>query len=128
MTVPQPTVRVSGPLFDGRALAAADQFVDAAEAEIAQEGVNDVRAELGAVLRNPTGFYESQIQTQRARGNTAVTDGGVIYGPWLAGVSSRNQTTSFKGYPHWRRATQRLDAKAEQIAQSVLPPFLRRMN
>lgn len=127
MTAPQPTVRVSGPLFDGRALAAADQFIDAAEAEIAEEGVNDVRAELGAVLRNPTGFYESQIQTQRARGDAVVTDGGVIYGPWLES-GAYTPRRNFSGYGTFRRTTQRLDAKAEQIAQSVLPPFLRRMN
>lgn len=128
MTIPQPRVDTGGPIFDGRALAAAREFAEAAGEEIAAQGVNDVRAELDAVLQNPTGFYESQIQTDRQRDDTVVTDGGVVYGPWLATGRRRGRQTAFGGYDHWRRATQRLDSKAEEIAEQALPPFLRRMN
>lgn len=121
-------VTATGPLFDGRATKALDDFIDEAEEHVADEGVNRVKAQLGQVLRNPTGFYESRIVTDRQRDDMQVHDSGVIYGPWLAGTSSRNQTTSFKGYDHWRRATQELDTDAANIAQQVLPKYLDRMN
>lgn len=123
----QPTVKTTGPIFDGRARAAVDDFLDAAELEVADEGVNDVRQQLGTVLQNPTGFYESRIQTERQRDDTMVTDAGVVYGPWLEGTSSRNQTTRFKGYHTFRQVAQRLQGKADDIAQRVLPTFIRRM-
>lgn len=121
-------VKVTGPVFDGRAEVAVDNFVDAAKDQVAEEGVNDVRSILAVSLRNPTGFYESQIQTDRAREDRAVTDSGVIYGPWLEGISQRNLTTRFKGYGAFRRATQRLQGKAGKVAEEALPPFLARMN
>lgn len=121
-------VQVRGPLFDGRAVAALDDYLDAAEDEVAQRGVNLVKQRLGQVLRNPTGFYESRITTDRQRDDVQVTDRGVVYGPWLEGTSSRNQSTRFKGYRTFRLTTQQLQEQADNIAQQVLPPFLRRMN
>lgn len=118
----------SGPVFDGRAAAAVDAFVDEAEREIAREGVNIVRAELDRVLKHPTGYYRSQIRTDRAGGDRVVTDGRVVYGPWLAGVGSRNYPkTSFRGYDHWRRATRRIQTLSRTVAERVLPKYLRRM-
>jgi hypothetical protein len=121
-------VQATGPVFNGQARRAVDDFLTEAEEHVAQEGVNVVRNELGRVLRNPTGFYESQITSDRQRDDMAVTDSKVVYGPWLAGVSSRNQTSRFKGYAHWRRATDRLQDNAAALAEQVLPKFLRRMN
>lgn len=121
-------VRRHGPIFDGRAAAAAAQFAQAAEEEIAETGVNLVRAELGRVLKHPTGYYESQIQTDRSAGSTLITDGGVIYGPWLEGIGTRNSpVTRFKGYSTFRRVGQRVDRQAKLIAERVLPKYLRRM-
>jgi hypothetical protein len=119
--------RSHGPLFDGRARAAVDAFCDEAEAEIGQHGANVIRTELGAVLKHPTGYYQSQIQTDRASGDSTVWDGGVIYGPWLEGVGSRNKTTRFKGYATFRRMTAKIQAEAAKVAEEVLPRFLGRM-
>lgn len=119
-------VEVSGPLWDGRLERAIAQGLDEAQVEVARQGVGDVRAELAHVLRHPTGHYASQIQVSRAVG-TRVTDGGIVYGPWLAGVSERNRSTRFKGYAHWRRAVQRLRGEAHNIAQRVINEHLRRL-
>lgn len=119
------TTKTSGPIFNGRLLHSISLAAEEAEREIAQAGVNMVRGELAAVLRHPTGYYESQIQTDRRFNNSLVTDGGVIYGPWLDGSGSRNQTTRFKGYAHWRRATQRLQARAGSIADDVVDRRIR---
>ena len=93
------TTSSSGPVFDGRARAAVSAYIDDAEETIAQHGVNVVRSEMDHFLRNPTGYYESRIQTDRAGGDSVVTDGGVIYGPWLAGVGSRNAPETRFGLP-----------------------------
>lgn len=122
------TVHESGPLFNGQALAALKAFLPAAEAAVADRGVNLVHDRLGTVLKHPTGYYESRVVTDRVSDGHAVTDGGVVYGPWLEGVSSRNQATRFKGYATFRKVTQKLDREAVQIATVVLRPFLSRMN
>ncbi|MGW6747640.1 hypothetical protein [Streptomyces sp. NPDC055006] len=121
------TIDVSsrGPMFDGRARAAANAYVDRLERDLAEEGVRIVRDELHKVLRHPTGYYESRITVERGH---IVTDGGVIYGPWLAGLGSRNfPVTRFKGYQHWRRAVERLRSRQRGIGERLLRRFVGRM-
>jgi hypothetical protein len=114
------SVTMTGPIFDGRLEHAVAQAVDEAEQQIADRGVSDVRVALADVLQHPTGAYQGSVHSERAVGDWIVTDGGQVYGPWLAGVLRRNQTTRFKGYSHWRRATQRLQAQAPGIAGHVI--------
>lgn len=116
-----------GPLFDGRAAKAVRDFCNTAEEEIAEEGADLVRAQLGRVLQHPTGYYESKIQADRAGGDWRVTDGDVVYGPWLEGTGSRNETTRFKGYMTFRKTAQRVDRLATQTAERILPRYLERM-
>jgi hypothetical protein len=60
---------------------------------------------------------------------SVVQDGGVIYGPWLEGVGSRNRTTRFKGYFTFRRTTAQLNVRATPIAEELLHgKYLREMN
>lgn len=118
-----------GPLFDGRAEKAAREFAEDAEREIADTGANMVRTELAHVLKHPTGRYMSHIHTTRVSAHSVVTDGNIVYGPWLEGTGSRNRTTRFKGYFTFRKVTQRLQAKAVPIAEKLLrSKYLRRMN
>lgn len=117
-----------GPVFDGRAAHAAHDLVQHLEEKLAQEGYNDVRRELGHVLKHPTGYYESRIQTDNLGGESVIHDGGVIYGPWLEGVGSRNRSTRFKGYFTFRKVAQRLNSRSELIARVIVPRYLRRMN
>lgn len=116
-----------GPLWDGRDAHTVGVAIDEIEQVIAEVGVNKVRTQLGHYLRHPTGYYMSQIQTDRAFDGWQVHDGGVVYGPWLAGVGSRNKTTRFKGYPHWIRAIAEIQRDAPDIADFVLQQYLRRM-
>ena len=120
-------VEKHGPIFDGRAAAAVEAFCRASEREIAQRGVDLVHAALSTSIRHPTGYYESHVVADRSSGGYEVTDGGVVYGPWLEGVGSRNRTTRFKGYASFRRASATLDREAEGVAERTLPPYLARM-
>ncbi|MBH1939008.1 hypothetical protein I5Q34_32925 [Streptomyces sp. AV19] len=120
-------VEMNGPLFDGRAARAAAAFCDAAREEIAEYAETLVLNELGHVLRHPTGYYESRVETERLAADTSrVHDNGVVYGPWLEGIGSRNApVTRFAGYSHWRRMKEavkgQVPAMAERILQRHLP-------
>lgn len=114
------TFSATGPLFDGRLDRAIAAGLEQGLDDVAQRGVNLVRQRLAGVLRHPTGHYESVIQTERAGSDRAVTDGGIIYGPWLEGVSQRNHSTRFKGYATFRRTTQELDRQAGPIAERAI--------
>jgi hypothetical protein len=118
-------VSTRGPIFDGRARALANAYVNRLERDLAEEGVTLVREELQKVLQHPTGYYESRITVERG---TVITDGGVVYGPWLAGVGSRNfPATRFRGYPHWIRARLRLRERKQGIAERLLRRYVGRM-
>lgn len=116
-----------GPLFDGRAAIEMKQGTKEVERQLAEEGKRIVDQNLATSLQNPTGYYQSQIHIASDLGGTVVTDGGVIYGPWLEGVGSRNRTTRFKGYFAFRRALQELSSRAETKAEEVIDPYIRRI-
>lgn len=122
------TARARGPMFDGRAQAAVAAFVREFEEEYSQRGANMVRQHLGGVLQHPTGRYESGIHTDRAGGDSQVTDNRAIYGPWLEGTGSRNRTTRFKGYKTFRQVTQRMQSEAGSFGSTLIRSrFLGRM-
>lgn len=117
----------SGPLFNGEAQKAIEDFQVDAEETIGDYAVNEIQSELGKVLKNPTGYYKSKIVTDRQSDDNRVHDSGVVYGPWLEGVGSKNKSSRFKGYATFRRVTQRLNTQAASVAQRVLPKYLERM-
>jgi hypothetical protein len=122
-------IRVSktGPMFNGLAKKAARDFTREASLEIAKEGQRLWLTQLDSSIRVNTGYYTSHIKIDRAGEVNTVTDGGVIYGPWLEGVGSRNRTTRFKGYFSMRKAKTKLDRQASRIAERVLQKYLPRM-
>lgn len=109
------SVTAYGPLFNGKLLNALDQAIDEAEENIATEGANHLKGDLGVPpFKSPTGWYASHITQKRLGSRWVIWDTGVIYGPWLAGTGSRNYpVTRFRGYRHW----QRLIAYVNRIAK-----------
>ncbi len=120
-------VRTRGPLADGTAARRLRDAADDAEQRVANVGAGMVRATLGTVLRHPTGHYMSRISAVSQGGDHAVTDRGVVYGPWLEGTSRRNLTTRFKGYHTFRIVTQRLDGMAGAIAEPIVRREIERL-
>lgn len=117
----QVDMQYSGPIVLGLTDPIMSRATVAMADKIAQAGKELIDAELPRVLKNPTGYYQSQIQVTNAHStNPRVTDGGVIYGPWLEGVGSRNRTTRFKGYSTFRRMRQRLDSQVLKIIQPTV--------
>ena len=56
--------------------------------------------------RGSTGHYRRNVHGKVENLVGRISDGGVVYGPWLEGTGSRNQTTRFKGYASFRKTAQ----------------------
>lgn len=119
------STRSRGPMFDGRAQRVLNQYVDHLERRLADEGLDILRGEMHRVFRNPTGYYESRCKV--VDGNT-ITDSRVVYGPWLAGIGSRNYpVTKFKGYDHWIVTRAKLNSRKVGIGERLLRRYTGRM-
>lgn len=115
-------ITMTGPLFDGRAAHAMQAFTEDARDQIAEFGEEVALREMGMAFQHPTGYYESNVKTTLVSSDTArVDDSGVVYGPWLEGVGSRNSpVTRFAGYGHWRIAKDLVAARGPEIAERAL--------
>jgi hypothetical protein len=84
-----------------------------------------IRTELHKVLKIETPYYRLQNEAREDPPGWKIWDRGVIYGPWLEGVGSRNfPVTRFKGYATYRRTFQQIDRRAGVIAQYTIREFL----
>ncbi len=120
--------RVSGPLLEGRAPAIIDGAIKAAVADLTAEGERNVKLQLRPGHGLVTGHYRRSIHGETSAAyHGRVHDSEVVYGPWLEGVSSRNQQTRFKGYAMFRNATQQLERKKGTILEHRVRQAVGRM-
>ena len=121
-------VKASGPLFDGTASVLVQRYTREGGEAVARWGEQEVQRVLEQVLRNPTGYYQSQVRVNRVSNDSfAITDGGVVYGPWLEGTSRRNAETRFKGYGTFRRVAKRVEQRADRTFAQVFAQIQRRL-
>jgi hypothetical protein len=103
--------------------------IQEAEDAVAKEAVTAVRDLVGREARQSTGHFASRVVADRASGDRVrVHTPGLVYGPWIEGVSRRNQISSYKGIRPFRRVRDELDARAGQIADRVIEPRIRELN
>jgi hypothetical protein len=113
-------VKTSGPVFNKSNVA---KMQTAIEDEVGDEAVKKIKLRLDKVLKNPTGYYKSNIVATRSD-YVRVHDSGVVYGPWLEGVSSRNESSTFKGYHTFRVVFQEIDKQVPSIASRIIHKYL----
>lgn len=114
-----------GPMFDGRALRALNSYVDHLERDLADTGRTILLDQLDRVLKTQTPYYATRIEVVDGR---KIWDNRVIYGPWLAGIGSRNYpATKFKGYDHWIVTRDQLNARKVGIGERLLRRYTGRM-
>jgi hypothetical protein len=114
-----------GPMFDGRARIAANAYVDELEHRLAEDGRSILLDQLDRVLQTQTPYYATRIEV--VDGNK-IWDNRVIYGPWLAGIGSRNYpATKFKGYDHWIVTRRLLNERKRGIGERLLRRYTGRM-
>lgn len=121
-------VDIRGPIADGRAVRELDAALEDAVEAVARQAYANVMGILNAEIRNPTPYYETQITVDRAGADRVVHDRGIVYGPWLEGVGSRNRPRpGFPGYHAFRRATQQTESEAPALVERAIRPHLERM-
>lgn len=117
-----------GPIFDGTADDIVGDWLNDVTDSFAQQGLSRLHQEMDHYFRDPTPYYETQVTISNHGDTRVIHDRGVIYGPWLDGSGSRNATTRFKGYPHWRRTLQYLEEEeGPAIIERRWPELLRRL-
>jgi hypothetical protein len=104
------------------------QLVDDVNRVVAGQTLAEWHLTLDRSLRHPTPYYETQIMVEPEGGRWVVHDRGIVYGPWLEGTSSRNQTTRFKGYHALRRALQAMRVKTPLLVAHELAKALRNLS
>jgi hypothetical protein len=120
-------IKVSGGPDMTKAAGKISDAIDTAEVDIAQDAYNEIQKRLRAVLQNPTGRYQGRIQTSTQSDSLMVSDGGIVYGPWLEGTSSRNGRSRFKGYHVFRTVLQQMDKKAESVTEQAIGEAVRKL-
>jgi len=110
-----------GPVFDGRAERITEDLAADAVDTVAEAGEEKVTLLMRLHFKNPRPVYWDRVITSHPAYLTAVVhDQGCVYGPWLEGVGSRNATSRFKGYRHWRTTRQELASRVTTIVGPVV--------
>ncbi|MCR4340904.1 MAG: hypothetical protein NUW01_13575 [Gemmatimonadaceae bacterium] len=134
-------VEKSGPLFAGNAPAIVHRAAQRTVATLVEMGESKLSQMLrprpaGVFLsvgearpgQASKGHYRRNLHTMVEDLRGVISDGGVVYGPWLAGVGSRNDTTRFKGYTHWRQTVQEIEKQKPIIAKREVAAVVRELN
>jgi hypothetical protein len=114
-------VKVTGPLFDGRAEKVMEKAGREAEQAVADFAVRELRALIGRRAKQSTGRWAGGVVADRSRGDgLRVHRPGLRYTAWLQGTSRRNQRSSFKGYRLFQEAQQETEAHATALAGEAI--------
>jgi hypothetical protein len=111
-------VHARGNAVNGRANMLIRRYESDLETEVAQFGYDLIQFLMRSHFRRPRPWYWHQVKIEHT-GDPRITDGGVVYGPWLEGTGSRNASSRFKGYRHWRQTQNAMDANAERIGDEL---------
>ena len=99
--------QVTGPLGDGRAIKAAEQWAEKTTEALGDVGVRMLRAFPMNKTGRARGEFENALKTVRKSPTEVRIPGpqekGVAWSPWLEGTSKRNQSANFKGYHLFRK-------------------------
>lgn len=123
--------RVDGPLANGDADKAAEEWATNTTQAIADKGVELLRAFPMNRTGRAHGAFENALKVTRVSPTQTRIPGpqerGVAWSPWLEGTSKRNDSTGFKGYGLFRKTRLQLQKMAPGIAQAELEKVLPRM-
>ncbi len=127
-------INLKGPLFTGVAEAELDAAIIAAQKEVAAYAEFQWQMNMTESFQHPSEppRYQSHVNVLKRGGDLVVNDGypgsGLVYGPWLEGVGSRNATTRFKGYFALRRAATSVNQKVAAITKPIIDAFIVKAN
>lgn len=113
--------RVHGPISDHRM----EHDVQAYEHDVAEALAEDAKdiwvRNLESSIRHPTPYYWTRVDRREITPTRyMVHDHDIVYGPWLEGTGSRNETTIFKGYWALARAKEMAKRRRTGVARKIL--------
>lgn len=136
--MPEVVIDIHGPMFRGHPEAVVQRAVQGSIQELIELGEQRLDQMLrprpaGVYLSfadggRSTGHYRLNVHGEVKDGIGRITDGGVTYGPWLEGLSSRNQTSRFKGYSSFRRTQEWLQTQVPKVAEAWIGKAVRELN
>lgn len=123
-------VDVRGAYLQGRDVPIMREFFEQAKQEVARVGITEIQQRLGKAAKHPTGRFAGAVKdNDLAKGRTIMADyPQVLYGPWLEGVSARNESTRFKGYRMFKLTRGRLRKNVGPIIQHLLDQAVAKLN
>ncbi|ACU71754.1 hypothetical protein Caci_2845 [Catenulispora acidiphila DSM 44928] len=126
-------VKLSGPVFDGRAIESMRRMSEEIQKEIATYAEDSWQSFMDASFRHSTGRYQLFVNVARRDKDLVVNDGWpeshLQYGPWLEGVGSRNSpVTRFPGYFALKRAADHTESDVPNIAEPIVTNYVAEAN
>jgi hypothetical protein len=137
----QVRVEASGPLFQPGVNQRVQRTLHNAIVELVDYGMEILAARLRP---RPAGVFLSVAEARKGQASIGnyrrslhqevkglhgrIDDSQIIYGPWLEGISSRNQTTRFKGYASFRWATGQIGKRAVPVLRAHVDQLIRELN
>ena len=124
--------RVEGPLANGEAEKAAQEWATNTTQAIADEGAELLRTFPGMdKTGRARGGFQQGLKTKRVSPTETRITGpqqrGVAWATWLEGTTKRNESTGFAGYHLFRKTRLQLSKMAPGIADEQLQKVLPRM-
>lgn len=120
-------VEFIGPFFDQAAWDAATTTLrDGVQAAVSDSAYQLWLDNLEGSLKNPTGYYQGEINVRHEDRQDVVNDQAVIYGWWLEGIGRRNApVTRFEGYQSRDRAVDTLTGQIGDLAAPAVGQFVK---
>lgn len=121
-------IELRGPIFSPYADLIVERHCYRMTEKVADVG--DARVELlhRAHFKHPTPWYWNQVHARPRADYHVVTDGGIVYGPWLEGTGERNKTTRFKGYWSMRTTAQSLRTSLPVLVEPIVRDLVQELN
>lgn len=132
------TIRVDGPFFRLGAAPLLASLHDAVN-ELVAEGEKLAKGRAIEVVYSHGGAHPEQYRPTGRWLNSlhgemtgpyqgTIDDAKLVYGPWLEGVGSRNESTRFKGYATFRWVFGELEKRAEDVLQKHVRRAVEKLN
>jgi hypothetical protein len=112
---------VRGVVLEGKGGPIMREFFDKAKTLVAKTGQDELKQRASSAPKHPKGrFSDSIVVKDFAKGRTIMADyPQTLYGPWLEGTSTRNESTRFKGYRMFKLTRGRLRKNVGPLVQDL---------
>lgn len=125
------TLEYKGPFFNsGEWDGLMRHFMGDATMNVADQGVRELRTNMFATFKVPTGHYEGTVKASPLSFGASKIDGqGTVYAWWLEGIGSRNApVTRFAGYHLFLKETAKLNRGVIKYLENDVRRFIAEVN